>query len=99
MFLVGADNFSVDGLTSHAEGSIISYIVKVGFLATLIYWIGIIFYFYKYKMSFFIIVTFIFSLFAAPLDRPKLSVIIIFMAPLVSIRNKDNLNASQFEKV
>jgi hypothetical protein len=82
----GTNQFSVDSLTSHAESSIISYIVKVGLLSTIVYWIGFGLLCLKHRFGLFFSLILMFSLFAAPLDRPKLALFLLYVAPLISLK-------------
>lgn len=94
IFFNGTNMFTADSFTSDAESSIISYIVKVGFLSSLFYWIAISSYLLRNRLGLFLFLSLFFSVFAAPLDRPKLAPFLLFMAPLLVVNNYRNSNAT-----
>jgi hypothetical protein len=95
IFIGGTDNFVLsDGLDT-AESSIVSYAVKSGILATIIFWLSIFMFSIRYLAGGVRLVTLLFLLSAlgAPLDRPKSSVFLIVAMAGVSYRLRERAYA------
>ena len=79
VFFSGSDKFVIRGGSTEVESSLVSYIVKSGFVFTALYYSYLYYVFKKIDLTYvFYIISFL-TIFAAPLDRPKLSFVLILM--------------------
>jgi hypothetical protein len=79
VFFSGSNNFVIRGGSTEVESSLVSYIVKSGFVFTAFYYSYLYYVFKKIDLTYvFYIISFL-TIFAAPLDRPKLSFVLILM--------------------
>lgn len=79
LFFTGTNEFVLSRNLRTAESSVVSYIVKTGFASTILLWSVIAYVFFK-TLKFGLVqfsLLFFFALFAAPLDRPKLSIVVV----------------------
>ena len=91
----GTDNFVLPDGNDKAESSIVSYAVKSGILATIIFWVSIYVFGIRYLAGGVLLVTLLFllSTLGAPLDRPKSSVFLIVAIAGISSRIREITHA------